>query len=205
MARPQLPGSRGAGEPDDSTRRAAAFERIRQWGDPVLRTPARPVEVFDAALAEQAQDMIRLMDAAHGAGLAAPQIGLLQRLLVYYAGADEPPRALVNPVIESASTEQDIDLEGCLSLGRAGVYVEVPRAIAVVVTGNTVDGEGIRIEAEGGHARVLQHEIDHLDGVLMLARTAPAHRRAAIRALNAGEPWQPEPTAAPDDGDPPGA
>jgi peptide deformylase len=162
------------------------------------------VEVFDSALARQAEEMIDLMDAAHGAGLAAPQIGLLQRLLVYYAGAEEPPRALVNPVIESASTEEDVDLEGCLSLGRAGVYVEVPRAVAVVVTGNTVDGEEIRIEAEGGHARVLQHEIDHLDGVLMLSRTAPAQRRAAVRALNAGESWQPEPPAA-GEGDAPGA
>ncbi len=202
MGRSQPPRSRGAAGADDA-RRAAAFARIRQWGDPVLRTPARPVEVFDAALARQAEEMIDLMDAARGAGLAAPQIGLLQRLLVYYPGADDPPRALVNPVVESASPEQAVDLEGCLSLGRAGVYVDVPRAVAVVVTGNTVAGDPVRIEAEGGHARVLQHEIDHLDGVLMLARTEPAQRRAAIRALNAGEFWQPEPSAA--DGTPPAA
>jgi peptide deformylase len=204
MSGSRSPGSREAGETDDGARRAAAFARIRQWGDPVLRTPARPVDVFDAALVRQAEEMIELMDAARGAGLAAPQIGLLQRLLVYYAGADESPRALVNPVIESASTEQDVDLEGCLSLGRAGVYVEVPRAVAVVVTGTTVGGEPIRIEAEGGHARVLQHEIDHLDGVLMLSRTVPVQRRAAVRALNAGEAWQPEP-AVPDEGEPLGA
>jgi peptide deformylase len=178
-------------EDDDGRRRAAAFERIRQWGDPVLRTQARLVEQFDAALRRQADDMIALMDDAHGAGLAAPQVGIPNRVLVYRAGPEGDARALVNPVVESASEETVRGLEGCLSIGRAGVYVEVDRPRAVVVSAQEVDGTAVRIEAEDGHARVLQHEIDHLDGVLMLSRTEPGQRREAVRALREGVPWIP--------------
>jgi peptide deformylase len=187
-------------EEADRRRRAAAFERILQWGDPVLRTPARTVERFDAALRHQADEMARLMDDAHGAGLAAPQVGVSNRVLVYRAEAEAPITALVNPVVEEAAGETDVDLEGCLSLGRAQVFVTVERPRAVVVRAFAPDGGEVRIEAQDRHARILQHEIDHLDGVLMLTRTDPAQRRDAVRALREGRSFAPEwPPAGEDD------
>jgi peptide deformylase len=185
-------------------RREAAFARILQWGDPVLRTPARPVAEFDAALAAQAADMEALMEDANGVGLAAPQLGLGRRLLVYRAELEGPVRALVNPVVQWSSEETEEALEGCLSIGRARVAVSVPRAIQVVVEAQAVDGSAVRIEAEHVHARVLQHEIDHLDGVLMLSRTHRDQRREAVRALRLGEAWAPpQPPGEGDDGDEP--
>jgi peptide deformylase len=178
------------------TERDEAFARIRQWGDPVLRTPTREVTAFDDVLARQAEEMMRVMAAAQGAGLAAPQVGSLLRLLVYHPDRESPARALVNPTVEHASPELVRDLEGCLSLGRALVQVEVPRAREVVVRARALDGAEVRIEAADGHARVLQHEIDHLDGVLMLDRVPAAERRPAVRALQAGEPYAPEPPSA---------
>jgi len=174
-------------------RRDAAFARILQWGDPVLRTPARAVSDFDAALAAQVAEMTALMEDASGVGLAAPQVGLGRRLLVYRAELDGPVRALVNPTVQWASEETAEALEGCLSIGRARVAVAVPRAVQVVVEGQAVDGSPVRIEAEHVHARVLQHEIDHLDGVLMLSRTHRDQRREAVRALRLGEAWAPPP------------
>jgi peptide deformylase len=173
--------------------RDEAFARIRQWGDPILRTRTREVTTFDAVLARQAEAMMEVMAAAQGAGLAAPQVGSLLRLLVYHPDRESPARALVNPVVEHASTDLIHDLEGCLSLGQALVQVEVPRAREVVVRARGIDGAEVRIEAQDAHARVLQHEIDHLDGVLMLDRVPPAQRRPAVRALQAGEPWSPAP------------
>ena len=173
-------------------RRAAAFARIRQWGDPVLRTPARTVEDFDDALRRQAAEMVALMEDANGVGLAAPQLGLTNRVLVYQHTIDVPPRALVNPWVEEASEDTVRGLEGCLSLGRARVYVPVDRARAVVVRGFDPDGEEVRIEAEDHHARVLQHEIDHLDGILMLGRTDREERKAAVHALRDGRGYAPE-------------
>jgi peptide deformylase len=182
-----------APDPAAAARRAAAFERIRQWGDPVLRSRAREVDEFDDALRRQAEEMVRVMEAAHGAGLAAPQVGVTNRVLVYRPDPETAPRALVNPVVEEASEDTARDLEGCLSLGRAQVHVEVERPRAVVVAARDVDGEEVRIEAEDRHARVLQHEIDHLDGVLMLARADPEQRKAAVRALREGVPYSPPP------------
>jgi peptide deformylase len=180
----------------------SAFTHIRQWGDPVLREKARPVETFDRAFAEQVAEMEELMRGADGAGLAATQVGSLQRVFVYRLPDDEdaaPARVVVNPAIESSSEERETQLEGCLSLGKARVNVEVERPRAVVLTGQDVTGAPMRIEADGVHARVLQHELDHLDGVLMLDRTSPEQRRAAVRALNAGEPWRPATQAADED------
>src|SRR4051812_47790964 len=134
------------------------------------------------------------MKGADGAGLAATQVGSLRRVFVYRLPDDEddaPARVVVNPVIESSSEGTETALEGCLSLGKARVNVEVERPHAVVMVGQDAKGEPLRIEAEGGHARVLQHELDHLDGVLMLDRTTAEQRRAAMRALNAGESWRP--------------
>jgi peptide deformylase len=172
----------------------SAFTHIRQWGDPVLREQARPVEAFDRAFAQQVSELEQLMKGADGAGLAATQVGALRRVFVYRLPDDEdnaPARVVVNPEIESSSEERVTMLEGCLSLGKAMVNVEVERPRAVVLTGQDATGEPLRIEAEGGHARVLQHELDHLDGVLMLDRTTAEQRRAAVRALNAGLPWRP--------------
>jgi peptide deformylase len=166
------------------------FAAIRQWGDPALREPARPVEDFDDALAAQAAELIELMEGAEGAGLAATQVGVLRRVFVYRLGEDAPV-AVVNPVIVRVGEEVVTGLEGCLSLGNAGVLVEVERPLEVVVQAQDVAGEPLTIEAEGLHARILQHEIDHLDGVLMLDRAPKEQRRAAVRALGRGEPWRP--------------
>jgi peptide deformylase len=171
-----------------------AFSLIRQWGDPVLRERARPVERFDATFAQQVSELESVMRDADGAGLAATQVGGLQRVFVYRLADDEdlaPARVVVNPEIVETSEERETGMEGCLSLGRARVHVEVERPRDVVIEARDVEGKPQRIEATGMHARILQHEVDHLDGVLMLDRTTPEHRREAVRALNAGEPWRP--------------
>jgi peptide deformylase len=176
--------------------RDRAFAHIRQWGDPVLRETARPVETFDAAFAQQVSELEQLMRDADGAGLAATQVGSLRRVFVYRLSDDEddaPARVIVNPELVSSSEERDTALEGCLSLGKARINVDVERPSAVVLEAQDADGRPLRIEADGTHARILQHELDHLDGVLMIDRTTTAQRRAAVRALNAGVAWRPEP------------
>jgi peptide deformylase len=176
--------------------RERAFAHIRQWGDPVLRETARPVETFDAAFAQQVSELEQLMRDADGAGLAATQVGSLRRVFVYRLPDDEedaPARVIVNPALVSASDERETDLEGCLSLGKARINVDVERPSAVVLEAQDAEGQPLRIEADGIHARILQHEFDHLDGVLMLDRTTAAQRRAAVRALNAGVAWRPDP------------
>src|SRR3954468_15064659 len=169
--------------PDAETlaRRAAALEHVRLWGDPVLRTAARPVERFDAAVVDQAARMARLMDEALGAGLAANQVGLLNRLLVYRVAPDAPLRVLVNPQIEWASEDEERFAEGCLSL--PGVWVEVPRPARVRVVARDEHGGRLVVDAEGREASVVQHEIDHLDGVLVLDRLPADERKAAVRRL----------------------
>jgi peptide deformylase len=169
--------------PDAETfaRRAAALGHVRMWGDPVLRTPARPVERFDAALVDQAARMARLMDDALGAGLAANQVGLLNRLLVYRVTPDAPLRVLVSPEIEWASEDEEPFTEGCLSL--PGVWLEVPRPPRVRVVARDEHGCRVVVDAEGREASVVQHEIDHLDGVLVLDRVPAEERRAAVRRL----------------------
>jgi peptide deformylase len=182
---------------EDGGKRERAYALIRQWGDPVLRERARPVEEFDDAFAQQVSELVQVMRDAEGAGLAATQVGSLRRVFVYRLPDDEedaPARVVVNPELVSSSEERESALEGCLSLGKAGVHVSVERPRAVVMDAVDSRGEPQRIEATGIHARILQHELDHLDGVLMLDRTIPEHKRAAIRALNHGEPWRPEPT-----------
>jgi peptide deformylase len=174
------------------------FRLIRQYGDPALREKAYPVEDFDAALGEQVAGLLQVMFDAEGAGLAATQVGVLRRMFVYRLG-DEPPVAVINPVISRRGDEVETGLEGCLSLGQARVLVDVERALEVVVEAQDLRGEPVTIEAKGMHARVLQHEIDHLDGVLMLDRTSAEQRRAAVRALARGERWRPpRPEEAPD-------
>lgn len=169
---------------DELATRRDALASIRQFGDPVLRSAARGVERFDESIRTQAQRMIALMDDAYGIGLAAPQIGISNRLLVYRVG-EAPPIVLANPEIEWASSDEETFQEGCLSL--TNVHVDVDRAVHVRVTGQDAFGDRIRIEASGLHARVIQHEMDHLDGILILDRTTKDQRKEALRALREAE------------------
>ncbi len=162
-------------------RRLAALAQVRQLGDPALRTPALPVTEFDETLRNEIARMKAIMADARGVGLAAPQIGALRRLVVVLPGEDAEARALVNPRISWASEEQETDVEGCLSIGE--IIVEVPRAVSVRVEAQDADGTAITHEASGFEARVIQHEIDHLDGILILDRTTKEQRREALRAL----------------------
>ena len=164
-------------------RRRYVLANVRQYPDPVLRMKAREVTEFDHALVSLAERMIRVMRDAHGVGLAAPQIGVLQRVLVHRADEESDPVALVNPRIVVRSDEGDVMEEGCLSLGAAGVTVEVERPISVTLEARTPAGEELRVEAEGLEARVIQHEVDHLDGVLIIDRTTPEQRRTALGQL----------------------
>jgi peptide deformylase len=164
-------------------RRRAALTLVRQYPDPVLRMKAKEVDELDESVKELAERMTNLMDEARGVGLAAPQIGILRRVLVYRTGEEDPAVALVNPRVVSSSEEVEAADEGCLSLGAASVVVEVERPSTVIVEARSPAGEEVRIEAEGLEARVLQHELDHLDGVLTIDRTTPEQRRAALAQL----------------------
>jgi peptide deformylase len=164
-------------------RRRAALAQIRQYPDPVLRMEAREVQAFDESVAALVERMSHLMAEARGVGLAATQLGILRRVLIYQAGEEDPVTALVNPRLVSAADEREAAEEGCLSLGAATVVVEVERPLAVTVEASTPAGEPVRIESEGLEARVLQHELDHLDGILTIDRTTPESRRAALGQL----------------------
>ncbi|HXD55302.1 MAG TPA: peptide deformylase [Solirubrobacteraceae bacterium] len=168
-------------DPETRARRDAALRLVRKFGDPVLRAKALPVERFDSDLAEEAESMGRLMHDALGVGLAATQLGILHRMLVYQAYVDDPLTVLVNPEIEWRSDEKEPGEEGCLSL--PGVHVEVERHAAVRVRARDVTGAEIEIDAEGLEARVIQHEIDHLDGILILDRIGRDARKEAMRAM----------------------
>jgi peptide deformylase len=168
-------------DPETRARRDAALRHVRKLGDPVLRATALPVERFDDALKAEIKRMGRLMHDALGVGLAATQLGALHRVLVYCAYAEDPVTALINPVLEWRSEEQETAEEGCLSL--PGVHVEVERAAQVRVRAQDETGRELEIEAEGLEARVIQHEIDHLDGVLILDRIPRQARKEAMRAM----------------------
>ncbi len=175
-------------DPELAARRAAALAHVRKFGDPVLRSKARPIEVFDDALRDEISRMAALMHDSMGIGLAATQIGALRRLLVYRVEPDSPVNAIVNPEIEWSSKDEDWLEEGCLSL--PGVLVEVERPVHIRVRALNEHGERILVEASGLEARVLQHEIDHLDGVLILDRTPRDQRKEAMRALREREAAQ---------------
>jgi peptide deformylase len=162
-------------------RRDAALRYVRKLGDPVLRAKALPVERFDSTLGREVERMGVLMHDALGVGLAATQLGVLHRVLVYRAYSEDPLAVLVNPVIEWASEEQDLAEEGCLSL--PGVHVEVERAVSIRVRAQDEHGAELEVEAEGLPARVIQHEIDHLDGILILDRISREARKEAMRAM----------------------
>jgi peptide deformylase len=168
-------------DPVLAARRDAALARVRKFGDPVLKTKARPIDRIDDALRDEVERMGELMNDAVGVGLAATQLGVLHRLLVYRVQPDAPVNALINPEIEWRGSEEEIAEEGCLSL--PAVLVEVERPVHVRVRALDEHGEPIVIEASGLEARVIQHEVDHLDGVLILDRTTREQRKEALRVL----------------------
>ena len=161
-------------------RRQLALAQIRQYGDPVLRMKAREVAEVDDDVRRLVERMTALMEDAQGVGLAATQVGVLRRLFVFVDG-ENGPQALVNPTIVERSEEAESDDEGCLSL--QGVRAPVDRSLRVVIEGVDADGKPARHELEGYGARVVQHELDHLDGVLIIDRTDDEHRREALRIL----------------------
>ena len=162
-------------------RRQLALGQIRQYPDPALRERAREVEEFSDDLRALAARMGRVMDDAHGVGLAATQLGLLRRILVFRAEEEDDLGVIVNPVIVERSDETAVDNEGCLSL--RDVYIPVERANTIVVEGKDAEGDDLHLQLDGRRARVLQHEIDHLDGVLIFDRTTPEARREAMAVL----------------------
>ncbi len=173
------------GSPDDEqelereARRLIALTRIRQYGDPALRMKAREVESFDDDLRRLVERMTALMHEAQGVGLAATQVGVLSRLFVFVH--DEEDRVLVNPVITAKSDEVSVDDEGCLSLRE--VLVPVERPVAVTIAGFDAAGTPVELALELPTARIVQHELDHLDGVLIIDRTDDESRRAALAKL----------------------
>jgi peptide deformylase len=170
-------------------RREAALAHVVKFGDPVLKSVASRVTAFGPELRAEVERMISIMRDGMGVGLAATQLGVLRRVLVFQAGSDGEPTALVNPAVEWHSEEGSIAEEGCLSLPR--VSMDVERPLHVRVSGSDAEGERVEIEASGLEARVLQHEIDHLDGVLILDRTSRDQRKGALRALREGGSYSP--------------
>jgi peptide deformylase len=162
-------------------KRRLALAQIRQYPDPVLRLPAQEVVEFDGDLEQLVERMIHLMQDARGVGLAANQVGILRRVFVIQADEEEEPRALVNPVIVERSIEVEDDDEGCLSM--QGVVVPVERPVHVRIEARDAEGNPVVLELEGLPARVAQHELDHLDGVLIVDRTTQEGRREAMAVL----------------------
>ena len=168
-------------DPETRARRDAALRLVRKYGDPLLKSRALEVDRFDDALREEVRRMGQLMHDALGIGLAATQLGVMHRVLVYRVDPDAPVAAVINPVLEWSSKDEEALEEGCLSL--PSVLVDVERPIHVRVRAHDENGEPILIEASGLEARVLQHEMDHLDGVLILDRTSRDQRKQAMRTL----------------------
>jgi peptide deformylase len=161
-------------------RRQLALAQIRQYGDPALRLKAHEVEDVDDDVRRLVDRMTLLMKDAEGVGLAATQVGVLRRIFVFVDGEDGA-RAMVNPVVVERADEAESDEEGCLSL--QGVRVPVDRSVRVVLEGLDEHGKPVRHELEGYTARVVQHELDHLDGVLIIDRTDDEHRKEALSIL----------------------
>jgi peptide deformylase len=186
----------GAGEDERSElenelleRREAALAQVVKFGDPVLKSRASEVTDFGEQLRAEVERMIAIMRDGMGVGLAATQVGTLRRLLVFQASRDAEPTALINPEVEWSSDDAVVAEEGCLSLPR--VSMDVERPLFVTVSGRDLDAEPVRIEASGLEARVLQHEIDHLDGILILDHAPRDQRKGALRALREGGSYSP--------------
>jgi peptide deformylase len=167
-------------DPEREARRRLALAQIRQYPDPVLRMKAREVDAHDDDLRRLVERMTRLMQDASGVGLAATQVGILRRVFVFQPG-EADPAAIVNPQIVKRSDQLETDDEGCLSL--QGVQVPVERSLAVTIEGTDETGAPVSYALEELPARVVQHELDHLDGVLILDRTTPEARREALAKL----------------------
>ena len=168
-------------DPEAEARRRLALAQIRQYPDPVLRMQAREVEEFDGELEKLVERLRHLLREASGLGLAATQIGVLRRVFVFLPDPEQEPVALVNPRFSATSEERESDTEGCLSL--QGVVIPVERYASLTIEGRPPAGDDVRIELEGLPARIAQHELDHLDGVLILDRTTPEARREALGVL----------------------
>ena len=166
-------------ELEREARRMLALARIRQYGDTVLRMKAREIDAFDDDLERLVERMTALMHEANGVGLAATQVGVLRRVFVFTDDGED--RVLVNPSITKSSTETEVDDEGCLSL--RDVLVPVERPTKVTITGLDAKGVPLTLELEPPASRVVQHELDHLDGVLIIDRTDDESRRAALARL----------------------
>jgi peptide deformylase len=173
---------------ETEARRQLALTQIRQYGDPVLRMRARELSTFDEDLARLVTRMRQLMHDARGVGLAATQVGILQRVFVFQRDEDDV-LAVVNPTITARSTETEVGDEGCLSL--QGVLAPVERNLRVTLEGQDESGADLHLELEGAAARVVQHELDHLDGTLILDRTTDEGRKQALATL------RPQPILAP--------
>ena len=172
---------RPALDPETAARRAGALAQVRQFGDPVLKAKAVPVERFDDQLRAEVARMAGIMGDAIGVGLAATQLGVMHRVLVYKVGEDGLLAAVVNPELEWAGDDIEEAEEGCLSL--PGVHVDVERPVRVRVRARDEHGDKVVIEASGLEARVIQHEMDHLDGLLILDRIPRGARKEAMREL----------------------
>ena len=168
-------------DPEREALRQAALAQIRQYPDPVLRMQAREVEEFDGDLQRLVDRMTQLMRDANGAGLAANQVGILRRVFVFFPDPEEDPVAVVNPVITERGGEKLSDDEGCLSM--QGVQMPVERAVRVTLEGRDPQGNELSLELDELAARIVQHELDHLDGVLILDRTTDEARKEALGAL----------------------
>ena len=167
-------------DPERDARRRVALGQIRQYPDAALKMAARPVEEFDDDLRRLVERMKQLMTDANGIGLAATQVGVLQRLFVFQKAEDDVV-ALANPEIVERSKETTVDDEGCLSI--QGVLLPIERPETIVIAGQDENGADVRYELEEPYSRVAQHESDHLDGVLILDRTTLEARREALGAL----------------------
>jgi peptide deformylase len=166
---------------EQEARRRLALAQIRQWPDPVLKLRAEEIGAFDDDLRRLVARMQALMADAHGLGLAGNQAGVLRRVFVFRVEGEDEPRAAVNPAVVVQSSDRETADEGCLSL--QGVVVPVERHAALTLEAQDAEGASYRLELEGLAARVVQHELDHLDGVLILERTTPEARREAMATL----------------------
>ncbi|HEV8154673.1 MAG TPA: peptide deformylase [Gaiellales bacterium] len=174
------------GRPTSEERRAwrvAALRLVRQYPDPALRNAATAVAEVDDEVQRLAERMLDVMERAHGVGLAAPQLGILRRILVYRATDQDEPKVLINPELVERSDETEVGTEGCLSLLGGELQVPVARHLRVRVSGRDASGDAVDMDVEGFEARVIQHEIDHLDGILIFDRAEDQERREALREL----------------------
>ena len=163
--------------------RVAALRLVRQYPDPALRNAATAVAEVDDEVQRLAERMLDVMERAHGVGLAAPQLGILRRILVYRASDEDEPKVLINPELVERSDETEVGTEGCLSLLGGELQVPVARHLRVRVSGRDASGDAVDLDVEGFEARVIQHEIDHLDGILIFDRAEDQERREALREL----------------------